>query len=175
MTLRRESVKIRNTAAISSGQRARRAPVQRHLSSPMNEGPSATADVLPQPKRILCADDNRLVRETIRLVLERASYVVKCAADGREACQIIMDATEPFDLLVTDHDMPHVCGLELVRQLKANRRLPAVVVISGSLTPENIRQYKELGVERVLTKPFLTPTILEAVRTGCDRTERKIA
>lgn len=151
------------------------APEQLAYTSPMNEALTFTVDPLSRRKRILCADDNRLVRESLRLILESAAYEVTCADDGQTALKAIRDASEPFDLLITDHDMPRLCGLELVSQLDADRQLPEVVVISGNLTTENITEYERLGVRQVLEKPFLIPTILDAVHAGCERAERRKA
>lgn len=135
----------------------------------MNAEFSVSTDAPCVGKRILCADDNRMVRESLRLILERAGYRVICAADGLEAWHLILDEIEPFDLLITDQDMPNMCGLDLVRRLKGEGMLPEVVVISGNLTPEVIRGYRELGVDQLLEKPFLIVTILAAVGRGCAR------
>lgn len=135
----------------------------------MNAEISFPTDAQLVGKRILCADDNRMVRESLRLILERTGYRVICAADGLEAWHLVLDEIEPFDLLITDQDMPNMCGLELVRRLNDEGLLPEVVVISGNLTKEIIFEYRRLGVNQLLEKPFLIATILAVVGQGCAR------
>jgi CheY-like chemotaxis protein len=116
--------------------------------------------------RILCADDNRFVREAIRYTLAYANYAVECAEDGWQALELILDPRGNFDVLITDHDMPKLNGLDLVRQLKLEKLPLKIIVLSGSLTDENCEDYERLGVDAILHKPCLPQEIVDAV-TRC--------
>lgn len=114
--------------------------------------------------RILCVDDNLYIREALRFTLSEAHYAVTCAGDGQEALQCLQNSPARFDVLITDHDMPRLNGLELVRELRSlPPPLPRVIVISGTLTEELVARYEALAVARVLPKPFMPQTIVETV------------
>jgi two-component system chemotaxis response regulator CheY len=121
--------------------------------------------------RILCADDNLYIREALRFTLTEAHFAVTCAGDGEEALHCLETTPTRFDVLITDHDMPRLNGLELVRALRSlPQPPPRVIVISGTLTEDLIARYEALAVARILPKPFMPQTIVETVEEvleGC--------
>lgn len=85
-------------------------------------------------------------------MLTRAGYLVVTMNDGQSAWDILR--TQPFDLLVTDNEMPGLSGEELVAKLRrAGGRLPVIVASANPLvflTPGN----QWLQIAGVLEKPF---------------------
>src|SRR3954467_13837068 len=84
---------------------------------------TVSAPPLPATKpgtglRILYADDMPELRELLRLALQRDGYTVECASDGLAALNKIAEQQTPFDLVITDHHMPNMEGLELVARLR---------------------------------------------------------
>jgi YesN/AraC family two-component response regulator len=63
-------------------------------------------------------------------------------------------AAEPFDVIITDHRMPRMNGLDLVRRLRVRKFAGKIIVLSAYLTKENIQAYEELQVDMMLAKPF---------------------
>jgi DNA-binding response OmpR family regulator len=63
-------------------------------------------------------------------------------------------AAEPFDVIITDHNMRRVSGLDLVRRLRMQEFAGKIIVLSAHLTDENIRAYEDLKVDMFLAKPF---------------------
>ena len=63
-------------------------------------------------ENILVVDDNRIVLELVRRILERAGFVVFCVASEEEALEQIKERT--FSLMITDYDMPGLNGLESI-------------------------------------------------------------
>lgn len=59
-----------------------------------------------------------------------------------------------FDLLITDHSMPRMTGLELVRRVRKSSSGCKILVLSAHLSPETRAAYEELGVDGMLPKPF---------------------
>src|SRR5205807_5099484 len=80
-------------------------------------------------KRVLVVDDSITVREVERQLLRSAGYDVAVAVDGQEGWNLVR--AEPFDLVISDVDMPRMTGLELVRAMRADqtlRDLPVIIV-----------------------------------------------
>ncbi len=76
------------------------------------------------------------------------------AKNGWEALIKVGATARPFDVVITDHRMPRMTGLELVRQLRAQNFGGKILVVSGHLSDEDIRAYEELSVDMMMSKPF---------------------
>jgi CheY-like chemotaxis protein len=103
--------------------------------------------------RILYADDMRELREVARIALTREGHLIECVGDGQQAIDRVTDNPAGYDLVITDHHMPHVNGIELVTRL---RRLPfpgKVLIFCSELSPAISEKYHQLNVDRILYKP----------------------
>ena len=103
--------------------------------------------------RILYADDVRELRDVARIALSREGHLIECVADGKEALDRIVADPNAFDLLISDHHMPKMNGLELVARV---RELPfhgKILIFSSELNPAVSDAYNELKVDRMLYKP----------------------
>jgi DNA-binding response OmpR family regulator len=121
--------------------------------------------------RVLCAEDHDQVAELIRIILMRAGYEVECAADGAEALQKINAATVPYDIVITDHVMPEMDGLQLVRALREKGFSGTVIVQSARLSAKERSEYCTLGVTRFIEKP-VRPETLRALLNGIPSSAR---
>jgi DNA-binding NtrC family response regulator len=83
--------------------------------------------------RILVVDDEQIIRESISFVLTNEGYAVSEAANGREAYEKVL--AEPFDLIITDIEMPEMKGIELLDNvLKVNPQCQVVIITAyGSI------------------------------------------
>ncbi|HEY2711142.1 MAG TPA: response regulator [Chthoniobacterales bacterium] len=113
--------------------------------------------------RILAVEDETAVAQLLALVLCGPKCNVTTAADGAEALLKIDQPGPPFDIVITDHSMPHVTGLELVQQLRARNFEGKIAVLSAHLTEKNVRAYEELHVDLMLSKPFDIDELRRAV------------
>ena len=104
--------------------------------------------------RILTVEDEPAVTQLLALILGGPAAKVTSASDGWMALMKIGAAAEPFDVIITDHNIPRVNGLELVRRLRVREFPGKIIVLSAHLTDENIRAYEELKVDMFLAKPF---------------------
>jgi CheY-like chemotaxis protein len=109
-------------------------------------------------RNLVVADDNLPLRGLVSTRLGKLGYHVRSAEDGEEAWASLL--AEPFDLLITDNEMPRLGGLELLRRMRAASIRQPVILISGSfgqITPE----IKELLLPgAALAKPFLFADLL---------------
>lgn len=104
--------------------------------------------------RILTVEDEPAVTQLLALILGGPAAKVTSASDGWMALMKIGAAVEPFDVIITDHRMHRLNGLELVRRLRVREFAGKIIVLSAYLTEENIRAYEELKVDMMLSKPF---------------------
>jgi two-component system chemotaxis response regulator CheY len=104
--------------------------------------------------RILYAEDLRDLREVARIALTRDGHSIECVADGELALAKIKAAPHSLDLLITDHHMPKMNGLELVTALGAEPFAGKIIVFSSELSPAIGAAYLKLGVDRILPKPI---------------------
>jgi DNA-binding response OmpR family regulator len=103
---------------------------------------------------ILAVEDDKAVAQFLALVLGGPNCKVATANNGEKALAKIDAAKKPFDVVITDHRMPRVSGLQLVRELRARKFGGKVVVLSAHLGENNIKAYQELGVDSLISKPF---------------------
>lgn len=118
--------------------------------------------------KILTVEDESAVTRLLALVLCGPKCKVACAADGVEALAKIATSVHPFDIVITDHKMPRMAGLELVRKLRAQKFAGKIVVLSAFLDAENTRCYQALGVDLLLTKPFDMDELRHAIEILAD-------
>jgi CheY-like chemotaxis protein len=123
--------------------------------------------------KILVADDDENFLECITTVLARAAFSVTAVADGEQAWERLHQ--EGYDLLVTDQDMPRLTGIGLIgRMRKAGLRLP-VILASGSLSGEALRDYPQLQITALVPKPFDAPEFINVVNNALPRSEENAA
>ena len=104
--------------------------------------------------RILTVEDEPAVAQMVALLLGGPGAKITNACDGWMALMKIGAAAEPFDVIITDHRMPRMTGLDLVRRLRVQKFAGKIIVLSAYLTPENIQAYEELQVDMMFAKPF---------------------
>ena len=116
-------------------------------------------------KRILIVEDSPTMRALLNSALEGLEVPVKIteASSGFEALRCL--SREPFDLIVTDINMPDINGLELVSFAKSNnayRSIPLVIVSTEGAERDRERGL-ELGADAYLVKPFEPESLREVV------------
>ncbi|MEJ1239277.1 response regulator [Chryseolinea sp. T2] len=114
-------------------------------------------------KTILIADDSASIRELVEMTLRSAGYDVLKSSDGEHAIQHL-DGT-PIDLVITDLNMPKVCGIELLREIRSRADYATVPVLL--LTTESQAAKKEeakaAGATGWIVKPFVPEKLLSVV------------
>jgi DNA-binding response OmpR family regulator len=110
---------------------------------------------------VLVVEDDRDIRDVVRRYLERAGHAVLSTGSGAEASRLLDDAA--VDLVVLDLGLPDVDGLDVLRQARAGRRTPVVVLTARSAVDDRIRGL-QAGADDYVTKPF-SPTEL-VLRVG---------
>ena len=113
--------------------------------------------------QILVVEDEKAVAHMIAMVLGGPAAKVVKARNGWEALIKVGATAQPFDVVITDHRMPRVGGLQLVRQLQAQNFGGKILVLSAHLSDEDIRAYEEQSVDMMMSKPFDFDELQEAM------------
>jgi two-component system, chemotaxis family, sensor histidine kinase and response regulator WspE len=136
------------------------------VSAAANPQPTQSDAAAPHDlKRVLVVDDSITVREMERKLLQNRGYRVEVAVDGMEGWNAVR--AQPYDLVISDIDMPRMNGIELIQQIKQHPRLKSipVIVVSYRDREEDRLQGLEAGADYYLTKSsFHDDTLIEAVR-----------
>lgn len=106
------------------------------------------------PLSILLAEDERSVAFSISFALKADGHKIEVVNDGEEALSELTRKPGAFDVLITDHSMPRMNGVELVKRLRDTAFAGKVVVLSAHLSGENTEAYAALGVDLMVPKPF---------------------
>ncbi|MGP1678727.1 MAG: response regulator [Burkholderiales bacterium] len=115
-------------------------------------------------KSILAVDDSASMRSMVSFTLKSAGYGVIEAVDGVDA--LTKAKTTTMNLVLTDHNMPRMDGLTLVRslrQLPGYRTVP-ILVLTTEADAEMKSQGKAAGATGWLVKPFDPQRLIEVVR-----------
>jgi CheY-like chemotaxis protein len=110
---------------------------------------------------ILVIDDDESIRDLLRMHLSAAGYEVHVAEDAIAAGYIVLRS--PPDLIISDVNMPHMDGFELIAALRADATVPRIPVIFLTSYDEGDDRGKELGAVGYITKPVRADRLLQLV------------
>jgi DNA-binding response OmpR family regulator len=113
-------------------------------------------------QQILIVDDDAEVRETVSILLEREKFMPIQAADGNSGLQKAL-ALKP-SLILIDLRLPGMSGIELCKQLRANRMDTPIIVLSAVGDEVDKVLLLEMGADDYVVKPFGTRELLARVR-----------
>lgn len=115
-------------------------------------------------KRVLLAEDEPNIVESLTFLMERAGFDISAESDGRVALEEALSNTP--DILILDVMLPELDGYEILRQLRADPRTEALPILM--LTAKGQREDRETalecGADLFITKPFSNSEIVAAVK-----------
>jgi two-component system chemotaxis response regulator CheY len=113
--------------------------------------------------RVAIADDDSETLDLLGDILSSPTTVIYKAASGAELV-VLLAEHGPFDLIVTDVDMPWMDGLAAIRSARGSAVQAPVLVISGISRPELSAEVARLGSAQLLRKPIEVSAVRKAVR-----------
>ncbi len=115
---------------------------------------------------ILIVDDSRMMRDIVTYALECAGYTALIQAeDGVDALEKI--AAHPFDLIITDINMPRMDGIQLCQALQKEEKTSSIpiIVLTTESSDEMKSKGRDAGAWAWIIKPFLPDDLLHVVTT----------
>ena len=104
---------------------------------------------MPDRKTVLVADDEKEIRDLIRIYLEKDGYVVMEAADGLAALELVKSA----DILLLDIMMPNINGITVLQQIRDGSNIPVIIISARTAYSDRILGL-DLGADDYIVKPF---------------------
>jgi len=113
---------------------------------------------------LLVIDDEKIIRDVMKTVLEEFGYQVLTAEDGQEGLRVYHEEKDRIDLVIVDLSMPHVSGQEVLSEMwRVNPGAKAIVASGFSMDSPDLKKANAL-----LKKPFQMHTLLQTVRRVLD-------
>jgi len=111
----------------------------------------------------LVVDDSKAVRMILGNILREIGFVVREAANGREALEIIEGEKSAVALVLTDWNMPEINGLDLVKRVRGNPELASLVMVMVTTETEldQMAAALDAGANEYIMKPFNKDILLE--------------
>jgi two-component system chemotaxis sensor kinase CheA len=123
------------------------------------------ADSVQHRQRLLVVDDSFATRELIRSILSSAGYDVATAVDGIDALDKLR--ADPYDLVVTDVEMPRLDGFQLTQSIRTdlNKTDLPVVIITSLASETHRRRGLEVGAQAYIVKSqFNQSNLIDTIR-----------
>jgi PAS domain S-box-containing protein len=122
-------------------------------------------------ERVLVVDDEPMLAEMIKRMLEKQGYDAVSRTSGGDALEAFRNqpAEKPFDLVITDMTMPHITGVDLTRELSKLRPQIPVILMTGFSNKIDADKIKEMGIQGFLMKPVGMEELTATVRAVLDR------
>ena len=119
------------------------------------------------PKTVIAVDDSMSIRETVKLALQSAGYVVLTAEDGARGLSLC--ERQRADLVVTDLNMPNLDGIGLIEKLRAlpSYRFTPILMLTTESQDEKKQAGKRAGATGWIVKPFDPVRFVAVVQKVC--------
>lgn len=121
----------------------------------------------PRPLKILCIDDEPLVRELLKRALEKQHYQIHLSESGHKGIEAFREAirqNEPFELVITDLGMPGMDGKQVAEQIKQARPGVPIIMLTGWGSTSQTSEEPPPHVDSVLGKPPRISDLIATVR-----------
>ena len=113
--------------------------------------------------RVFVVNDELRLAKFISRLLESAGYPVDIATDSREALKVLVENPAGYAVLITDNRMPHLPGDQLTQKVRKAGFCGKIIMFSASVSVEEEPEFKAMGMDEILRKPFefrmLVPTV----------------
>jgi PAS domain S-box-containing protein len=125
--------------------------------------------ILPgKGETILFIDDEKMMVELNRELLESLGYNVIAETNPVQAIETFRKDSKAFDLVITDKTMPQLTGFDVAHEIKSVRADIPVIFCSGFQEKEDVEKLKVLGISKLIIKPIRKSVLAKAIREVLD-------
>ena len=117
--------------------------------------------------RILIVDDNREIRTILEEYLREEGYAAEGAGDGNEA--LAKHGESPFDLIITDLNMPGMTGMELIKAISKEESTTEFIIITGYASLDSAIEAVKAGAFDYIVKPFRIEELRVVIKNARDK------
>ncbi|HUI30149.1 MAG TPA: PAS domain S-box protein [Candidatus Acidoferrales bacterium] len=118
---------------------------------------------------VLIIEDEEMLRDLLKAILEPKGYKVLAASDGQEAMQTFQKNKDQIAVVLSDLGLPKLSGEEIVSHIKRVNPEVKVIMASGFIDPEIRSVLEAAGVKDFIQKPYMANEVLKVVREAIDR------
>jgi signal transduction histidine kinase/CheY-like chemotaxis protein len=115
-------------------------------------------------EHIMLIDDEKLLVEMGKKMLERLGYTVMALTDSHTALEVFSASPDDFDLIITDQTMPDMTGLELAKEMLKKRPSLPIILCTGYSSHVNEEIAKQYGIRKFLYKPVIKSDLANLIR-----------
>lgn len=127
----------------------------------------------PEKLNFLIVEDVDSMRRSIRAMLKLINFGREIfeAANGRDAWRLLQNDDVTVDFIISDYNMPHMSGTELLGHLRENSKYRDIpfLMITAEANMDVVAEAAEKDVDAYMTKPFITATLEQKIRELLDR------
>lgn len=143
-------------------------PYERGTREESHKEAKELKETIPAEK-ILIVDDEEDIREPLHFILSELGYDVRSAGSAEEAVRIFEEelrAGKPFGVVIIDYTMPDMSGDKLLVRLKEIYSHFLAVLSTGYADIPVVKDYTEIGFDRLLLKPYTVEELLKVIKPG---------
>ncbi|MBF0528810.1 MAG: PAS domain S-box protein [Deltaproteobacteria bacterium] len=133
-----------------------------------SDPPEAARPLPTGNEHILFVDDEEALVSLSSEILEHLGYQVTSRTSSLEALEMFRHDPEKFDLIITDQTMPHLTGIELSQEILKIRPDKPIILCTGFSQQVSAEMVLDMGIKRLLLKPFVLRDVANAVRLLLD-------
>ncbi|HXE97682.1 MAG TPA: sigma-54 dependent transcriptional regulator [Dongiaceae bacterium] len=122
--------------------------------------------------KVLVVEDDKSLRELLRMELSRSGYKVTVTASGEEGLTIYRE--EIFNVVLLDVRMPGMDGVETLKQMRAESTIPEIIMFTGHGTIETAVECIKHGAYDYLTKPIKLDELEMLIDKACDKNRLRL-
>jgi len=120
--------------------------------------------VSSKKKRVLYIEDEEMVINVAKLILERLGYEVEVSMRFHEAIGLVRSRPDNFDLVITDMSMPGMNGIELSQKLLEIRPDIPIILCTGFSELIDEKETRKTGISAIIPKPFMLEDMDKVIR-----------
>jgi PAS domain S-box-containing protein len=117
---------------------------------------------------ILVVEDEEMLRELLKNILQSAGYRVFTAIDGKEAIDLFRQHRDDIQLVLSDLGLPKLSGYDVFRKMKLMKSDVRFILVSGFMESQTKTEMSKEGIKDFIQKPFSFYTVMLSIRTVLD-------